>query len=291
MQLLGKPVVSKLTKETRSYLSSSIASWSYVVIFLLSDDPASEVYVSLKAKYAQKVWIYADIKFGKDRSLEEVLEEMMLANTDNLCVWIMVQLPLSEHLQKHKETILESIVPEKDIDWLWSRRFWMSWFWYSSFLWATPRAAFEILDYYDFWNLEWKVVHIINQSNLIGKWLATEVMNRWWTVISSNHLTPVSLIHDGFWACDILMTATWVKNLINLDSLSSSFTWSDDEMKESLWNKLLLDIGWWSDEAWVHGDIDEDSFWDLVQWITPVPGGVWPVTVACLFANIKEVRK
>jgi methylenetetrahydrofolate dehydrogenase (NADP+)/methenyltetrahydrofolate cyclohydrolase len=172
MLLKAKPVVQQLQNETKQWLQENDKLDCYVAIFLLSDNIASEKYVSLKAAYAKELGIYADIMFGKDRELAEVLEEMTRCNEDEKCLGVMVQLPLADHLKAHQSTILEAIDPKKDIDGLTSAGFGTMSFGYTSLLGATPTSALQLLDAYDLGDMEGKTVLIISQSNLIGKRLA-----------------------------------------------------------------------------------------------------------------------
>jgi 5,10-methylene-tetrahydrofolate dehydrogenase/methenyl tetrahydrofolate cyclohydrolase len=123
MLLLGKPVIKKLSDEISTYIEKNKLTGKYVAIFLLSDDTPSEVYVGKKAKKAEKIGIYADIKLGKLWDVEEVIDEIQQCNFDTNCIGIMVQLPLADHLKEHQMRILDTIIPEKDVDGLGTRLF------------------------------------------------------------------------------------------------------------------------------------------------------------------------
>ncbi len=280
MLLKGKPVVDDLFAKTKQRLHDQGKLDGYVAIFLLSDDRGSETYVRLKSEYAKRLWIYADIKFGKDRALDEVIEEIMQCNTDPKCLWIMVQLPLAQHLQKHQQTILESIDPAKDIDGLTSKQFGMHGFGYHQVMWATPQSAFAILDHYELGEIQGKNVFIISQSNLIGKRLSHECMRRGATVLSANHFSSPVKIAEMVNMSELIFSATWVKHLINGDSMKEQWSWN---------NKVFIDIWRWSDSDGAYGDMAWKFLEDKVKAITPVPGGVGPVTVACLFWNITQI--
>lgn len=280
MLLLGKPVVKQLKIDTATYLSEHNLTDGYVAIFLLSDNIASEVYVSLKAKHAKKIGIYADIKLGKDWSIDEVREELTQSNNDPKCLWILVQLPLADHLKPHQLELLEMIDPAKDIDGLTSSLFGQAWFG-KDFLGATPQASMHILDYYGMWDVKGKVCMVISQSNLIGKPLALELMKRGATVLSTNSKTSPEMFQNWFDRAEVIFAATGVKHLIHKWLINENSNISD---------KILMDIGRWSDDDWPHGDIDREFFQDKVRGVTPVPGGVGPVTVATLFHNILKLR-
>ena len=282
MLLYWKPVVKKLKEQSKQRLQENNKLWWYVAIFLLSDDTSSEVYVGLKAKYAQWLGIHANIKLWKDRDKHETIQEIQQCNEDESCLWILVQLPLADHLIEHQEEILETIDPSKDIDGLTSAVYGKAAFGYTNLMWATPKSAFEILDHYKLWDLSWKVVLIITQSNLIWKWLTMECMHRKATIISANHLTDPEVLKVFFARADVVFSATGVKNLISWWLIVDSWWLSE---------KVLIDIWRGSDEDGPHGDMDWRYFEDKVKGITPVPGGVGPVTVASLFDNIIKDNK
>lgn len=129
---------------------------------------------------------------------------------------------------------------------------------------------------------------IITQSNLIGKWLTMECMHRGATIISANHLTDKELLKTSFDMAEIVFSATGVKHLIGEDILPSPQPSPNRSARRGrpLEEKVLIDIGWGSDENGPHGDIDREYFQDKVKAVTPVPGGVGPSTVASLFANM-----
>ena len=285
MLLLGKPIIKTLKKETKQYVKDHNLWSSYVAIFLLSDDKPSEIYVQMKSEYAKKIWMSAKIFFGKDRWFEETAEEIMNCNHDDACVGIIVQLPVAEQFQQRQQELLDMILPEKDIDGLWWSTFWLSGFGSSNFLWATPKAVFEILKHYELDEFRGKTVMIIWQSNLIGKPLIIECMKRGATVISCNSKTDSKVFHDAFRSADFVFSATWVYKLIWEEFIEFSEI-SDNEKKELLSEKVLVDIWRWLRDGKAHGDIDRVYFEDKVKAVTPVPGGVGPVVVAGLFHNV-----
>ncbi len=277
MLIKAKPLVEHLRKKTKKWVLDSGNKGRYVAIFLLSDNIASEKYVSLKAAYAKKIWLYADIIFAKNWDVQDILEKIVQCNSDIACLWVMVQLPIGEKLKEHQKTILESIDPKKDIDWLTSKNFWNVWFWYHDILWATPQSALALLDWYDLWDMEGKYVTIIGQSNLIWKRLAVACMYRRATVLSANSRTSTWRLAQMIDMSEIIFSATWVKHIVSKDLMKDDSAWI---------NKVFVDIWWGSDDEWPHWDMDRKILEDNVKAITPVPGWVGPATVASLFHNI-----
>ncbi len=283
MLLLGKPVVKKLKEETIEYIEKNNLSGSKVAIFLLNGTKASEVYVKMKAKYALNIWLIADIHFGKDRELPELLEAIDRCNEDPTYVWIMVQLPVAQQFKEHQMMILDRIDPCKDIDGLGSVRFGQAGYWSldQDFLSATYRSAMHILDYYSLWELKGKVCLVVWKSNLIGKPLLLWLAKRGATVLSANSKTPRWVLEQLYSLAEYVFSATWVKHLINNDL--TLYEW---DKYVSLEKKIMIDIWWGSDENGAYGDIDGSYFEEKVKAITPVPGWVGPGTVASIFHNI-----
>ena len=289
MLLLGKPVITKLTDEITQYIKDEKLEGKYVAIFLLSDDKPSEVYVGKKAKKAQEIGIYADIKLGKEWSVEEVIDEIQQCNLDPNCLGMMVQLPLAEHLRPHQMRILDTISPAKDVDGLSSHLFGLAGFGVINFAPATPKAVLEILKYYELDAYRWKTVTIVGTSNLIGKPLAVELMKQGATVITCNSKTDKDFFKQTLAASDYIMAATGVKDLISEETLSAEICGWGTSGVLSLESKVLIDIGRGIKDGKAHGDMDRKYYEDKVKAITPVPGGVGPVTVTCLFHNIKTI--
>ena len=294
MLLKWKPVITKLTEEIIQYITDNNLEGKYVAIFLLSDDTPSEVYVGKKAKKAEQIGLYADIKLGKDRSVEEVIDEIQQCNLDPDCIGMMVQLPLAEHLKPYQMRILDTILPEKDVDGLGSRLFGLAWFGLIDFVPATPKATLEILKYYKLDDYRGKTVTIVWTSNLIGKPLAVELMKRGATVITCNSKTDKDFFKQALASSHYIMAATGRKHLINKEVLDwdvgkVSKPRLQDNAHVPLLEKVLVDIGRGIDEGGAYGDIDWKYYEDKVKAVTPVPGGVGPVTVTCLFHNIKTI--
>lgn len=234
----------------------------------------------MKKKYAQKLWLVGEIIDGQGRSLEKLLEAIEKRNQDHECIGIVVQLPLPSHLQKHYAQIVTAVSLNKDLDGLNWLMFGQAAVWVNDFLPATPRAVIEILDYYGFGDVSRKTISVIGQSNLVGKPLAVALMNRGATVSSFNIDSDPTVVASMCEKSDIIVSATWKVHLID-----EWYFWDDIDLSQ----KVMIDVGRWSFEWKPAGDINWRYYEDKVQAITPVPGGVGPVTVACLFANIVKL--
>lgn len=277
----------------------------YTAIIFLWEDYSSGIYVNHKKRYWEKIWIstivfgqtnFDNWDFSKFRNIDlfvnqsyddvnQIIGLIQYLNHDPACVGIIVQLPLPEKFQKAKAQILSTISPSKDIDWMWWVDVWLSSIDLIDFLPATPKAVLYLIDEYWLWNLSWKAISILWQSNLVGKPLALECIKRWATVFSFNENSDIDHIKEITQKSDYIFTCTWKVHLID-----SSFIRDDN-------SQIIVDIGYWHIDGKPVGDVNFEDIAEKVEYITPVPWWVWPLTVACLFDNIftlqenKEVLK
>lgn len=296
MILEWKKVAEEIKGDLKNYLSEKWLNNKYVSIFLLWENKPSEVYVKMKKKFWNDIWI--DVKifwsklFSNNQSestekiskldllkIETLLESIDILNKDEDCVWIVVQLPLPENLQEHKSKILAKISPLKDIDWLWWALMWISTIDFIDFLPATPASVITLLEYYNLADFSWKKVTIIWQSNLVWKPLVMEIIKRYWEVFSFNHRWNKEDIKESCKKSDYIISATWSINMINWEYL-----WEGK-------NQILVDVWYWILNWKAVWDIDYNDVKWKIKAITPVPGWVWPLTVACLFNNIKVINE
>lgn len=280
MLLYGRPVVDHLKKETQSFIDKSSLRWAYVAFFLLSDDKPSAVYVGLKQKFATSVWLESQIVSGSDLEKDTVLDRIQEYNTDPACIGIVVQLPVADHLYPYQAEILCAVSPEKDLDGLGGKLFGLAIAGRIEFLPATPKAVMQILSYYQIDRLQWKSVTILWQSNLVGKPLAVEMMKRGASVASFNKDSALPDIKYAARHCDYLISATGQSELVD-----DSFLANDAS------HQIIIDVGRGIKDGQAVGDTCRKELASKVQAITPVPGWVWPVTVACLFHNLLSLRE
>lgn len=282
-----KTIASKIKNELTEYFSDNKFSNNYLAILLLSDDVPSSVYVSMKKAFWEEIWLWVkifwvnnieEIDWSKLNSLENVINWIKYLNKDENCIWIIVQLPLPSYLMDYKNIILASIAPSKDVDGLWWVLMWLSAIDYIDFVPATPASVLNLLKYHNLDNYKGKRVTILGQSNLVGKPLAIELIKQWAEVFSFNHYIDVSYIKQIAKTSDYIISATWQLNLIT------------DEFIRDDQSQILVDVGWWIIEWKAVWDIDYHSVKNKIYAITPVPGWVWPLTVACLFNNIKVIH-
>lgn len=298
MQILsGKELSISLKEKLKANVAETFLDKPvYLAIIYLWDNSSSRTYVSLKKKYWEDIWIRVELfwqsddvevndpvlKLYKNETYDntaKVIELIHYLNYDSKCVWIIVQLPLPEKFMADKEKILSMISPLKDVDGLAWVVNWLSEIWLIDFVPATPRAVFTLLDSYDLGNLEWKSVAVIGQSNLVWKPLIMESIKRWASVMSFNEFTNQSLVQEICRKSDYIFSCTGQIHLLNQNFISENK------------NQIIVDVGYGHKDWKAVWDVDFDSVADKVAYITPVPGGVWPLTVACLFDNIFVLQK
>jgi len=237
----------------------------HLSIIFIGNNPSSETYVRMKEKIAADIGIKIDVHRKIICSEEDIIGLIEKLNNDDSVHGIMVQLPLPKNLNADK--ILETISPQKDVDGLTSRSLSGIFLGNERFAPATPKAIIYILE--NITSLEGKNVVIINHSNLIGKPLTMMLLNRNATVDVCHEKTDNLSEHTK--KANILITATGVAGLIK-----------NEMVKEGV---IVIDVGA------PKGDVDFDSVKEKASYITPVPGGVGPITIAMLIKNVIDVAK
>jgi len=293
---LAKKLQNELSNKAKKYLSPK----DYVAIVFLWDNAASKTYVNLKKKYGQKIGIHVEVfgqeddretKFCKDLqiyknqdydSVPKVIELIKYLNYDPDCVGILVQLPLPEKFMGSKVQILSAIDVKKDIDGLWGELLWLSSIDLIDFVPATPKSVLYLLEKYNLNKYEWKTIVILWQSNLVGKPLALELIKKWATIYSTNHHNDQKNIQEICKKSDYIISCTGQVHLMDENYVR------DDQ------SQIIVDVGYWYKNWKAVGDVQIERIKDKIRAYTPVPGGVGPLTVACLFANIfvlKELKQ
>ena len=275
MILNWKDVANKM----ESWLKDKDFDWKYVAILLLSSDDASKVYVNLKKEFWERVWL--EVKVFSDENnniissdIQNILDTINKLNKDDSCAGIVVQLPLNSNISDDTWRILGEIDPWKDIDWLWWVLFGLNLISKIDFLPATPKAVFEILEYYGLQEITGKKILIVWQSNLVWKPLALEFMKRQWEVVCVNEFCRQQDLRKYCKESDYIVSATWQSNLLTSDFFRSDFS------------QIVIDVGFCRQNWKIYWDVDYNNVKQNVYAITPVPGWVGPVTVASIFKNL-----
>lgn len=244
-------------------------------ILLVGDDYASQMYVNMKEKKALDLGISVNVhNFEKDINENDLFKLISQLNNDKSVDGIMVQLPMPEHI--NESSILESILPPKDVDGLTStnlgKLFKND---LSAIAPATAKGVIKLLDKYDI-QIEGKNAVVVGRGDISGLPIAAMLQNRNATItICHSHTQNLKDICKD---ADILVSSIGRAEYINSEYVKNG--------------SVVIDVGTnRNSEGKLVGDIDFNSVKDIAGYITPVPGGVGPMTIACLFDNLIEMYK
>jgi methylenetetrahydrofolate dehydrogenase (NADP+)/methenyltetrahydrofolate cyclohydrolase len=236
---------------------------------LVGDDPASASYVNSKQKTAKELGIATrDHRLAATFKQHELLELVQLLNSDPEVHGILVQLPLPKHIDEF--AIINTISPLKDVDGLTPYSAGMLQNGMALLKPCTPSGVMEIFDYYKI-VLEGKDVVIINRSNLVGKPLVFMLLERnaTVTVCHSKSRDLAARLKQA----DVIITAVGNRQ---------RFTLTADMVKQGA---VVIDVATNRVNGKLAGDSDFEAVKKKASWITPVPGGVGPMTIAMLMKN------
>ena len=267
----GKKLRDKILDDLKNKVAV-LAGTPKLVVISVGDDAASKIYVNNKKKYAEKIGIAAEIvEYPQSVSQEVLLKEIARLNNDPKVTAILVQLPLPEHIDKLE--ILTAITPSKDVDGFTPYKSGLLFSGAKPFAYpATPRGILRLLDEYNI-EIEGQHVVIVGRSNIVGKPLAQMMLNRNATVtVCHSHTKNLADITK---TADILVSAAGGKII-------------EDNMIKS--NCVVVDVGIFRDEQGkLRGDVNFETVSKIASHITPVPGGVGPMTIASLMLNIVDL--
>jgi len=272
MTLLDGKTSSLKLKEQLKEKFDKLNFKAKLVIVQVGDNQASNLYIRNKLKVANELGVLAEhLKFPETISQKELLDNIEKLNNDLTVHGILVQLPLPKHI--NEEQVIEKISPKKDVDcfhptnigYMWSKR-------YKDIDLApcTAKGIIELLKMYQI-DLVGKHVVVIGRSNIVGKPLAALFLNENATVTIC-HSKTINLSQITKQA-DILVSAIGKPKFINSNFINK--------------NQIVIDVGINKDEQGkLCGDVDFDNVKNIVSYITPVPGGVGPMTVIMIMQNL-----
>jgi methylenetetrahydrofolate dehydrogenase (NADP+)/methenyltetrahydrofolate cyclohydrolase len=248
-----------------------------MVVVQAGDDPASTTYITHKMKAAAEIGLRAEHTHLPDTvTYLELLSVISDLNKDPDVSGFIIQLPLPAHLHAMLPQIVREIDPKKDIDGFTAynlgKVFLSTEFEHLPP--ATPAGVITLLEHYNI-ALEGKHAVVVGHSNLVGKPLAVMLLNRLATVTVCHVKTHDLASHTR--QADILCSAVGKLNLITADMVKPG--------------AVVIDIGVTKDEEGLRGDTDYEHIKDIASAITPVPGGVGPMTVASLIRNCVHAKE
>ena len=278
MQLIdGKSLANKIHTQVANEVEKLKQEQNIVpglAVILVGDDPASHAYVKMKAKACEKVGFYSITHNMPDTiSQDEIIATIEMMNHNPRIDGILVQLPLPKHIDTNK--ILEVIDPKKDVDGFHPYNVGRLATNLDGFVPCTPLGVMKMFEEYDI-DLEGKDVCVVGASNIVGKPMAALLLNANATVTITHIYTKDLKAHTS--KADIVIVGVGVPKLIK-----------EDMVKEGA---IVIDIGINRlDDGSLVGDMDFANVSDKCSHITPVPGGVGPMTIAMLLANTLKSAK
>lgn len=273
----GKTLSDKIKKQVKyevEQLQTNKQITPGLAVVLVGSDPASATYVKMKSKSCNDAGIYSIVhEMPATISQESILNTIDMMNKNPNIDGILVQLPLPAHIDT--TVILEAIDPKKDVDGFHPYNVGRIRAGLDGFIPATPYGVMELLKEYDI-DVKGKDVCMVGASNIVGKPLASLMLNANATVDICHIYTKDLKSHTK--RADIVCVGTGVVGLIK-----------EDMIKE---DAIVIDIGINRlEDGSLVGDVDFETVSKKCSYITPVPGGVGPMTIAMLLVNTIKSAK
>ncbi len=268
----------KTAQEIRSELKREIQNLKIkpeLRVILVGNNPASQIYVKNKEKYASEVGIKSEtIRLPEDITEEKLLKQIKKLNKDKHINGILVQLPLPSHINEF--SVINAIAPEKDVDGFTIYNKGLLSIGKPALTPCTPLGIIELLKQYKV-NIASKNAVVIGRSNIVGKPMAQLLLNEDATVTICHSKTKN--LAEMTANADILISAVGKPKFIGKKYIKKGATVIDVAMNRDTKNN-----------RWV-GDVDFDNVSKVAKFITPVPGGVGPMTIAMLLKNTVQAYK
>lgn len=245
-----------------------------LAVIIVEGDPASRVYVNNKKKACDACGIKSlEFSLAGDVKEDELLSLIEKLNNDGSVHGILCQLPLPKHIDEKR--VIETISSEKDVDGFSAVNVGKIWLGDYDFSPCTPMGVMELLDYYKI-DLEGKNCVIVGRSNIVGKPMAALLLERNATVTLCHSKTKdiASFTKNA----DVIIAAVGKANFVTADMVKTGAVVVDVGINRNAQGKLC-------------GDVDFDNVKDKASYITPVPGGCGPMTIAVLMKNTLVAAK
>ena len=272
----GKKIAAELREELKKEVSNLKTKYNKVpglTVILIGDLTPSQIYVRNKEKSAKEVGLKSDILKYPD-SVEEkvILDKIEELNNDETVSGVLVQLPLPKHIDKQK--VIETIHPSKDVDGFHPMNVGNLSSGYQSSVPCTPLGCYLLIKKIEP-NLSGKKAVIIGRSNLNGKPM-TQLLLKENCTVTITHSKTVSLKNECLKA-DIIVAAVGIPELVKGDWVKK--------------DAIVIDVGINKTDKGIIGDVAFDEVSKNAKALTPVPGGVGPMTIACLLKNTIDCFK
>ncbi len=272
----GKKAAAELREELKTEVSELKSKYNKIpglTVILIGEDPPSKIYVRNKEKSANEVGLKSDvIRYPETIEEKIVLEKIDELNNDESVSGILVQLPLPKHINKQK--VIEAILPSKDVDGFHPMNVGNLSSGYESSIPCTPLGCYLLIKKIEP-NLNGKKAVVVGRSNLNGKPMTQLLLKENCTVTITHSKTK-----DLKGEClkgDIIVAAVGIPELVKGDWVKK--------------DAIVIDVGINKTDKGIVGDVAFDEVSKVAKALTPVPGGVGPMTIACLLKNTIECFK
>ena len=272
----GKKIAAELREQLKKKVAELKSTYNAVpglTVILIGEDPPSKIYVKNKEKFAIEVGINSEvIRYPENVEEKTVLNKIQELNSNKKVSGILVQLPVPKHVNKRK--VIETINPGKDVDGLHPMNVGRLSSGYDSSIPCTPLGCYLLLKKVEK-NLNGKHAVVIGRSNLNGKPM-TQLLLKENCTVTITHSKTKDLKAECSRA-DIIIVAVGRPKLVKGDWVKK--------------DAIVIDVGINKTDFGLVGDVDFDQVSKVAKAITPVPGGVGPMTIACLLGNTVECFK
>ena len=272
----GKKIAAELREELKLEVSELKAKYKKtpgLTVILIGDMAPSQIYVRNKEKSANEVGIKSEvIKYPEVVEEKTILDKIKELNNDDSISGILVQLPLPKHIDKQK--VIETIVPSKDVDGFHPMNVGNLSSGYESSIPCTPLGCYLMIKKIEP-NLNGKKAVMVGRSNLNGKPMAQLLLKENCTV-TITHSKTKDLKAECLEA-DIIVAAVGIPELVKADWVKK--------------DAIVIDVGINKTDKGLVGDVAFEEVSKVAKALTPVPGGVGPMTIACLLKNTIDCFK
>lgn len=279
MQIIDGKLVAAKTREQIAKEVAELKSKGYdreigLAVIFVGNNPASEVYVRNKIKACEEVGIKSYLcKLPDESTFEDVADTIEQLNQNPDVSGMILQLPIPKHLDENK--LIDLIHPDKDVDGCTAAQKGRLWTGRDSLIACTPYGVMKLLDFYGI-PLEGRNAVVIGRSNLVGKPMAQLLLDRNCTVTLCHSRTKN--LKEVTSSADIVVVAIGKAKFLKADMVKDG--------------AVVIDVGMDRDEnGKLCGDVDYADVAEKCSYITPVPGGVGPMTVTMLIANTLQAYK
>ena len=276
MLIDGKKVAADLRVDLKKKIVELKSNYNAIpglTVVLVGEDPPSKIYVKNKEKFAKEVGMNSEvIRYPENVEEKVVLNKIKELNNNDKVSGILVQLPLPKHIDKRK--VIETILPGKDVDGFHPINVGNLSSGYDSNIPCTPLGCYLLLKKVEK-NLNGKHAVVIGRSNLNGKPM-TQLLLKENCTVTITHSKTKDLKAECSRA-DIVIAAVGRPKLVKGDWVKKG--------------AIVIDVGINKTDSGLVGDVDFDAVSKVAKAITPVPGGVGPMTIACLLNNTVECFK